>query len=59
MTRVADPRATFEATVITGADPLVIKLIGNDFTYTISPYDYTPWGGPTCASVTYSGTPNP
>ena len=48
--------ATFEATMITGAGPLVVKLVGDAFTYKIARYDYTEWGGFRCESVTYSGT---
>lgn len=59
MARVDDSEATFKATLSTGAGPLEVKLVGDHFTYTISPYDYAPWGGPTCSSVTYSGTLNP
>jgi hypothetical protein len=56
MERVAPSSATFEASILTGAGPLTIMLDGEQFTYTIAPYDFTAYGGAKCASVTYSGT---
>lgn len=56
MARIPSDTATFEASVITGAGPLDIRLVGEEFSYEIAPYDYTPWGGLKCDSVTYHGT---
>lgn len=55
MTRLTNDDATFEATMITGAGPLVVMLVGDVFTYRIARY-ISPWDGTTCDSVTYSGT---
>lgn len=54
--RVPDSAATFEGTTQTGAGPLTVTVSGTEMTYRIAPYDFTPWGGPTCDSVTYFGT---
>ena len=59
MTRVVPSEATFEATILTGAGPLTITLVGEKFTYRIAPYDFTAYGGAKCESVTYAGYANP
>jgi uncharacterized protein YbjQ (UPF0145 family) len=56
MTRLADDAATFSATTRTAAGDLVVRLEGDIFTYTISPYADPFGAGFTCDSVVYSGT---
>lgn len=50
--------ATFQAGILTGAGQLTITLVGTDFSYTIQPYDTTPfWAdGLACESATFHGT---
>ena len=50
--------ATFEAGMPTGAGPLTIRLDGDQFTYTIAPYDTRAFfpDGVSCASATFRGT---
>ena len=55
MERVADETAVFAATTMTGAGPLEVRLVGTDFTYTISPYTDPFGGGFVCDSVVYTG----
>lgn len=55
LTRMTDSTATFKGTVQTGAGKLTVTVQGNEMTYQIAPYDYTPWGGAQCDSVTYVG----
>ena len=50
-----DETAVFAATTMTGAGPLEVRLVGTDFTYTISPYTDPFGGGFVCASVVYTG----
>jgi hypothetical protein len=57
MHKVAVGPGTFELTSTTAAGPLDVTLSADGtLRYTIAPYDYSPWGGFTCASVTYQGT---
>jgi hypothetical protein len=49
------PGEVFADTLMTGAGPLRVSLVGTTFEYRIAPYDYTPWGGEKCQAVTYWG----
>jgi hypothetical protein len=54
-TIAASPGEAFAILIPTGAGPLRVSLTGTAFTYDIQPYDLSPWGGLTCADVTYHG----
>jgi hypothetical protein len=50
--------AVFQAGMWTGAGQLTISLVGDEFTYTIAPYDTRGFfsDGVSCASATFHGT---